>query len=368
MSKFTQYYPRALFIGLDTYRLIGGLQAFNRRVVSNIASIYKEVEAPSPHCYFMGDQQSDFPAISNVHLKGFGRNRGAFIARTLKTAANADLLLVGHLNLVPVAALARLLNPKIRIVLFAHGDEVWGGALRPKLPYEQLLLKVVDTVAAVSQYTANVMSAAYRVPQSRYVVFPNAVDDIPDKAPYSTRDPHTVLCVTRVGASDRLKNVDALIRAMAIVIQTMPQAKLELVGEGVLRPELEALAMSLGIHDNIRFHGRAPGTELAAAYERASVFALPSSKEGFGIVYLEAWQRRIPVVCGTKGAPHEIVSHNVDGFVVDETHDQDIANRLLFLLENPLIASEMGNAGFNKVKDNYLNTNAKINLNELIKQ
>jgi phosphatidylinositol alpha-1,6-mannosyltransferase len=44
---------------------------------------------------------------------------------------------------------------------------------------------------------------------------------------------------------------------------------------------------------------------------------LPSSKEGFGIVYLEAWQHGLPVICSSKGAPKEIVADGVDGFVVD---------------------------------------------------
>ena len=81
---------------------------------------------------------------------------------------------------------------------------------------------------------------------------------------------------------------------MIYVLKYDAEIILEIVGDGVLRPGLESLAAQIGVERSVRFLGRLADEDLKNAYARASVFAMPSSKEGFGIVYLEAWQFGLP--------------------------------------------------------------------------
>ncbi|WP_159726779.1 glycosyltransferase family 4 protein [Methylosinus sp. Ce-a6] len=197
------------------------------------------------------------------------------------------------------------------------------------------------------------MATEFRVPRSKFRLFPCAVDPVcadEAKAP----GPPTVLTVTRIGPGDREKNVDKALRAFALLSSQMPQAIYEIVGDGVLRGELEALARELGIAERVRFLGRVDDAGLRDAYRRASVFILPSSKEGFGIVYLEAWQWALPVICSTEGASCEIVSDGVDGFVVDPDNIDSLAEHMHFLLANPEVARTFGERGRRKVEENYL--------------
>ncbi len=123
--------------------------------------------------------------------------------------------------------------------------------------------------------------------------------------------------MTRLSAKEPYKNVDKVIRAVARLAVTLPTVRLDIVGDGDGKPALMALAESEGVTDRVSFLGRASDHELALAYSRASVFALPSSGEGFGIVYLEAWQRGLPVIGSTEGAAPEVIAHGQDGLLVD---------------------------------------------------
>jgi glycosyltransferase involved in cell wall biosynthesis len=163
-----------------------------------------------------------------------------------------------------------------------------------------------------------------------------------------------------------MKNVDVLIKAVALLINDEVAVRLEIVGDGELRPGLERLTTQLGVESHVSFLGRVDDADLANAYARASVFALPSSKEGFGIVYLEAWQRELPVVCGRLGASHEVVSDGVDGFVADEADPADVAAKIRRLITDPSLARSLGRNGRKKVQNTYLNAHARVRLLELI--
>ncbi len=72
-----------------------------------------------------------------------------------------------------------------------------------------------------------------------------------------------------------------MVRAVAALRQKLPVVRYDIIGDGSLLPELKKLAKDLGVDDIVSFYGRVDDAELLAAYERASVFAMPSNKEGF---------------------------------------------------------------------------------------
>lgn len=353
-----------LFLGLATYSRVGGLQNFNRRVIANLGTLVGEGAVGKAAAHLLDDRAGDLPKIAGVTLCGFGRDRLGMIRRTLAASRSANLLLVGHINLLPIAWMLRLLRPGLRTVLFVHGDEVWNDALRPRRAYEPWMLRVVDRVASVSGYTARVMAEQYRVPIGRFVIFPNAIDDFEDPSPREEPG-RQILCVTRIGDGDRRKHVDQLIRAVALLRDRGRPASLTHVGDGTLRGELETLTHDLSLDGLVSFAGRVSDEALAKLYAESDVFALPSSKEGFGIVYLEAWSHGLPVLCSASGAPHEIIDDDINGRVADESNFADIAEKLDDLLSRP-DAPLMGRRGLEKVRALYLNANALNNLRHLL--
>lgn len=353
------------FIGLATYSQTGGLQNFNRRLIRNLAFLTQTGKVSCSLVHLMDDVPADIPAPLSSYVRGFGRKRVRFLLSNVLRAKDFDQILLGHINLLPVAWLIRCLNPNIVIKLFVHGDEVWNDELRPRRIFDRRMLKVVDRIASVSMHTAHVMSKEYSVKLERFTLFPNAIDDfaVPERRVLgSTR----ILCVTRLGVGDRRKNVDQLVRAVALLRERMPQIHLSIVGDGVLKTELEDLAKSLDLDRHIQFLGRVSDEMLSKIYGEADLFVLPSSKEGFGIVYLEAWSRGLPVVCGSRGAPHEIIEDGVDGRHVDEDSITNIADTIEAILGDPDNACEMGRKGLMKVRSHYLNGNALTNLSHFV--
>jgi glycosyltransferase involved in cell wall biosynthesis len=209
------------------------------------------------------------------------------------------------------------------------------------------------------------MAEGFNIPIAKFRILPNAVDPIV-QTNTERREPFTVLTVSRMGAFDREKNIDQMIRAIAKLRTTLPDVKFVVIGDGVLRPEFEDLAKKLGVSDIVDFRGWVSAKELRVAYEQASVFAMPSSKEGFGIVYLEAWQHGIPVICSKHGASSEIVVDGGDGFIVDPEDCSMIADRLHTLLSRPELARLMGERGRDKVVAKYLDSTFQENLSVLL--
>jgi glycosyltransferase involved in cell wall biosynthesis len=141
---------------------------------------------------------------------------------------------------------------------------------------------------------------------------------------------------------------------------------LQVVGEGPLKSELASLARELAVGERVEFLGRISDGRLAEAYAQACLFAMPSSKEGFGIVFLEAWLHGLPVICGTQDAAVEIITDGVDGFAVNPWDIETLAAKIAILLADPDMAAAMGLAGADKVRSRYLMGHFKGNLEKLI--
>jgi glycosyltransferase involved in cell wall biosynthesis len=358
---------RMVVCALGTYSKIGGLQNFNRRVIENLAKRAVERGEHFPFVLIRGDEGASIPPIKGIDIAGLN-NSLAFSAKAIWAGlTQANIFVICHINLLPLAAAVRCLRPKMPILLFVHGVEVWNNSSRRERRwYESLFLRALTRIASVSSFTADTMAREFDVPRAKFRLLPNAVDQVKVSLRPNEREPATILTVNRLAIADREKNVDQMIRAVAKLKERLPALRYEIVGDGALRPELDALANDLGVGDAVKFLGKVDDAELRAAYARATVFAMPSSKEGFGIVYLEAWQRGLPVICSTQGASKEVVADGIDGFVVDPTDVSMIADRLYVLLSQPELASAMGERGRQKVDEKYLNPAFRSNLDNII--
>lgn len=340
-----------LFLGLSAAGH-GGIQGFNRRVIAGLGAL-----GVRAHVHMLHDR-GDEPRGLGADRAAAGRGRG--IRATL--AAHVGVLLLGHVNLLPLAALWRMLHPGGRVILFAHGIEVWGDpAYRAVRWWEPALLRrVVDRVAVVSGYSQGRMARAFGLPAAGFTIFPNAVDI--GAAPARGVPGRTILCVTRLGVGERAKHVDALVRALP----QLPGARLVVIGEGPLKAELGVLAAALGVGDRVDLPGAVDRAALDAAYRAGAVFALPSSKEGFGIVYLEAWAAGLPVVGSRFGAAGEVIDDGVDGYTIDPEDGASLTGALRILLDDPARAAAMGAAGLAKVTARYSDAAFVANLGALL--
>lgn len=363
--------PKIAFFALESYSLVGGLQQFNRRVVSALSELSQKYNGTQPIVILKGDKPEhvkDGP--EHVVFKACGQSRKAVVREVLAESTRADVMLLGHINLLPMALLAKCVHPSLKIVLFVHGDDVWNDPTYRSMKFwDPLILRFIDRIASVSEFTANRMAKEFGVPCEKFTIFPNAVDSLANintSKDTVKKERPMLLTVARLAEHDGGKHHDSVLRAMPKILAQIPSTRYRIVGDGVLRPKLEALAEELNITHAVDFVGRISNDELARFYSEASLFVMPSEKEGFGIVFLEAWQRGIPVICGSEDASHEVITDGIDGFAIHHADIELLAEKILYILQNPEKAMEMGKAGQRKVQEKYLMTNFTQNLDQLI--
>jgi glycosyltransferase involved in cell wall biosynthesis len=148
--------------------------------------------------------------------------------------------------------------------------------------------------------------------------------------------------VLSVGRLVSLKRVDLLLRALAHV---PPPASAVIVGEGPERAVLEALVAELGVAARVRFAGYVTDADTRALYARAGAVFYAPWDEDYGLVTLEAFHARKPVVTTTDaGGPLEFVEHERTGLVA-APEPESVGAALARLLRDPDLARELGEAG-----------------------
>jgi phosphatidylinositol alpha-1,6-mannosyltransferase len=151
------------------------------------------------------------------------------------------------------------------------------------------------------------------------------------------------LIVGRLSSADRYKGHDALIDIWPTVQCRHPNARLLVVGDGDDRPRLEARVASAGLAHAIQFRGRVDQERLAALYRAAAFFVMPSTNEGFGLVYLEAMRAGKPCVA-LHGAADEIIQDGVSGILVDAGNSVGLTDAIVRLFAQPQVRTDMGRA------------------------
>ncbi|HEY8995651.1 MAG TPA: glycosyltransferase family 4 protein [Lacunisphaera sp.] len=290
----------------------------------------------------LNDRADDEPRLTHYADDRLGEhvgcNRGkiAFIRQTLRLARRADWLVCAHLHHLSIAWLARKFNPRVKYALVAHGIEVW----RPYSAWERRALLGAHRILCVSEYTRRQMLRfCPALSPDRLIVVPNTLDPhiIPRPDEQSSNQPFAlprILTVGRLSAADRYKGYDTLIEAMPAVRQEFPAAHLRIVGQGDDQPRLVALAARLNLTGSVDFLGSINDEALRAEYAACDLFALPSRREGFGLVYLEAMTHGKPCIAARAGGAPEVVNETV-GRLVEYGNIPELAAALIELVRTP---------------------------------
>lgn len=152
------------------------------------------------------------------------------------------------------------------------------------------------------------------------------------------------LVVLSVSNLTEIKGIDDNLRALAAIMARRPDLRWQyrVVGDGPERTRLEVLAADLGISNNVVFLGRLPYEATMHEMEKADVFSLPSWQEAFGVVYLEAMARRLPVVGCLGNGPADFVIDGVNGILVPPRSHESLSDALESLLRDAYLRHELG--------------------------
>jgi glycosyltransferase involved in cell wall biosynthesis len=145
-----------------------------------------------------------------------------------------------------------------------------------------------------------------------------------------------------VGVFWERKGGPDLVKAFEKVLKVHPDAKLTIVG---CSPSVDV--------PNCNVVGKVKVETLDKYYLNSSIFCLPTKREPFGIVFIEAMMHKLPIVSNRIGALPDFVTENQNGFLVEPGNVDLLADALIRLLDDPQMCKRFGEAGYDKVKDTY---------------
>lgn len=265
-----------------------------------------------------------------------------------------DWMLFNH---VGVARAQRAIPAVLRVPygVFVHDVEAWDPGLD-----ESRLRTLADAAVVISNsaYTARRVEEAHG-PRVRVVPCPLGLSDreeasgLPDAELLAKCSRPTALIVGRIMADERYKGHDHLIEAWPAVRAAIPDAQLIVAGWGDDIGRLRDKAAALGVGDAVIFADYVSEATLAALFTRVAAYAMPSAREGFGLVYLEAMRNRVPCIGSTLDAASEVIADGESGFIVNRDEPRELVGALVALLGDPALRAKMGAAGRRRFESRF---------------
>lgn len=345
-----------LGINSDGEVIPGGVQRAGRCFCRALASapalqsltVFSLMDAPdsAPHLERMLRLYA--PPKVTLRIRCFGGSRLQLTAAAWRAQSQTDKVLYLHLYQT-VLGLAPFHRP---YTLIGHGAELF----EPLVGLRRMALRRADRFIAVSAHTAQtakrldpyipeaqIVPLCLEPPMYQYEVLDSGF--VREAVP-SERLPAALMVGTMSRWQQFTKGHREVIAAWEQVSAQMPNAELWIVGGGDAESDLKAQAAALPTpaRDRICFWGRLDDSELEQLWRRAGLFILPSTREGFGLVYLEAMRAGLPCIASNADAAREVVIHEQTGLIIPP-QVEPIAQAILRLLKDPHWAAQLGAAG-----------------------
>jgi len=350
-----------MIIGLFTELAnVGGVQLAGRQTAAALTKIGEE---RGWLCVFLGlnDNAGEgqiCTADVRFPFRGFGRRKTQFVIQAMRLAMRKpQLIFAAHPNLAPTALVMKAMTRSTPTIVGAHGIEVW-----QPLPFiRRTAFRRADLIMVPSTDTLEKTVQSQRIPSSKMRKIPWPLDteflalsESPSNLPLSPSFPcgTVVLSVGRWSSAERYKGADILIRAVAQLSNSFPELQLVLAGPGDDIDRLRSQAQESEVTERVQFFPSISRKELAALYYNADIFALPSTGEGFGLVFLEAMAFGKAIVGANVGGIPDVVQHEREGLLVAPTVEA-VSSALRWLLSDPLLRKQLGMRGQERVRTEF---------------
>jgi len=309
--------PTRVLLLLTGVFVNGGIQRFNHTLLAALSELDVECEVLSMHDPIHSTAQSIFG--SSTRIRGFSGSRWQFLKCALGNILGKryDWILIGHINLLVFSIAASLLRPfsRTRAVLIAHGIEVWNriGRLRGLA-----FMRLYQTLCVSSYTRRRILEQVPGIDKDRVTIFPNCLcstwTGLQPAAMRASPNAPFILSVSRLERGERYKGIVTVIEAMSQLDDL--SIHYNIVGHGNDVAFLREVAARCGIAKRVHFLQGISDAELVNMYTRCEAFVLPSGKEGFGIVFLEAMYFGAPVIAAAEKGTLDVVQDGETGLLV----------------------------------------------------
>ncbi|UOE48297.1 glycosyltransferase family 4 protein [Mucilaginibacter sp. SMC90] len=339
---------------LQTFSATGGIQKMTRTLGHSLYSAATknnwDFELWSAY-----DKQNDLMEqyLPAANFKSFGINRIGFVLKTAGNTVKPDVAILSHINLAIIGLIIKTINPKCRVWLVAHGIEVW----RPLSFFKRLMLKRCDNVICVSNYTKQQMVSRHNVNADKCMVLNNAIDPfmrLPNTfakpnnllSRYGLQDDDFILfSLTRLASTEQYKGYDQVISVLGSLKSKFPQIKYVLSGKYDKQEyiRIKKLIEKHGVSKHVILTGFIDEAELTEHFLLADVFVLPSKKEGFGIVFIEALACGLPVICGNADGSIDAIRNGELGEAIDPDNLNELNEAIIRHMNKHITADSRKN-------------------------
>jgi glycosyltransferase involved in cell wall biosynthesis len=322
----------------ELFRETGGIQNFSRSLIAACDEICgRPVTVISRN-----DRRCDLPAE-------FVRDRTVRCAGALPSqlrplglmAASVpyrnDCILMTHPRFSPWFRMLQTRSPG-QYVVVAHGIEVWGTWNRPLTQGMAGARKVL----AVSAFTRESVMSHLNGECPPTEVFPNTFDSArfhpgPVDAEIRRRlnippGGRVMLTVSRVAKSEERKGYRNVLRVLPSLAAEFSDLYWVLAGKGDDLEDVRQEAARLGVAEKCRFPGSVSDAELPSLYRASDFFVLPSRKEGFGIVFLEAVASGLPAIGGNQDGSVDALDHGRLGLLIKPDEPEELQSAIRSVL------------------------------------
>ncbi|MFD3156162.1 glycosyltransferase [Haloimpatiens sp. FM7330] len=204
------------------------------------------------------------------------------------------------------------------------------------------VLNEVDKSIVVSNKLKNVVKSEKFI--NKIEVVNNGIDVEDCKSNNGETSINTNECINILSASNliKTKGLEFNLKAISKLVNKYSNIKYYIIGDGEEKENLSRLAKELNIYNNIVFLGRLNHNEVMNYMAQCDIFSLPSWKEGFGVVYVEAMLQGKPVI-GIKGEGIEdVIVNKENGMLVKPKNVDELVGALEFLITNSKKAEIIG--------------------------
>lgn len=216
---------------------------------------------------------------------------------------------------------------------------------------EVLTIKLPKHIYTVSLQSKNDISI-YTNKSTRIYVIENGLDiNMYNLNKSKSTDKNYIIFIGRLVF---YKNIEIVLHALNIINNKLGKnIKFIIVGDGPMRKELEDLTKKLMLTSYVTFKGYVDHEEKLRLLSHSRLLVFPSTFEGFGMVILETWAFKKPVIVANVEPLCSIVKHGQDGFIADPYNAEEWASYILLLMEDARLADRLGLNGYNKLISNY---------------
>jgi phosphatidyl-myo-inositol dimannoside synthase len=288
--------PVMLALVTDAFGGRGGIAQYNRDFLAALAgtgTVSSIIVLPR----HAPDRVVLPPGIGQIPPR-LSRIAYAFTALRAVLFRRVDLVFCGHMYMAPLGAIIAWVT-RAKLIVQMHGIEAWPRPSRLR----RAAVEGCDLVLSVSRHTrARVLGWAKIAPE-RVLVLPNTVetaftpgDNSALRSAWGLTGKRVLLTVGRLAKGERYKGHDQIVSALPRLVAEGYDVVYLVVGEGDDRSWLENFAREMGVVDRVRFLGAVGQQGLVNAYRVSDLFVMPSTREGFGIVFLEAMACGVPTL------------------------------------------------------------------------